>query len=130
MSDPNEVVGHKTLRGDDGRLYHEPLMRTEAEALWAKCEAEDTRRRELMPDEASANRTWIRLKEHGWREACYCPKDGSEFEVIEAGSTGYHRCIYEGEWPTGRYWIVEPGDMSPSRPVLFRPLSAKSEPTP
>jgi hypothetical protein len=57
----------------------------------------------------------------------YCPKDGSEFEVLEAGSTGIHRCVYQGEWPTGRYWILADGDMSPSEPVLYRAIAAEQK---
>lgn len=62
------------------------------------------------------------LKALGWQEAKYCPKDGSPFEVIEAGSTGIHRCHYSGEWPDGTYWIEDTNDLWPSRPILFRPL--------
>ena len=28
-----------------------------------------------------------RLKDFGWNDAIYCPKDGSIFDVIEAGSS-------------------------------------------
>ena len=60
------------------------------------------------------------LKKLGWEEAMYCPKDGTVFEVIEAGSTGIHDCIYEGKWAKGSWWILEGGDMYPSRPILWR----------
>jgi hypothetical protein len=76
-----------------------------------------------MPDERAALRHmfdgWYRLKELGWREAIYCPKDGTHFQAIEAGSTGIHDCNYLGEWPKGAWWIYD-GDMSPSHPVLFK----------
>ena len=117
----NEVVGHKTFRNPDGSFRHEPLYADEAAELWASAEAAQARRAEQMPDEQAAIRAmfeaWQRLKELGWREAMYCPKDGSYFDVIEPGSTVIHRCNYYGEWPTGSYWID--GD-SPSHPVLFR----------
>lgn len=74
-----------------------------------------------MPDDAAAlavlHRAYMRLKELGWRDALYCPKDGSEFDVIEMGSTGVHTCAYFGDWPNG-VWLID-GD-SPSRPILFR----------
>jgi len=56
----------------------------------------------------------------------YCPKDGTTFNVLEAGSTGIFVAHYEGEWPTGSWWIhdEEYGDLSPSRPILFKPLTA------
>lgn len=118
------VVGHKTLRGEDGRLFHEPLRKSEADALWAHVEAEKARRAALMPDEEAARKlffdAWLRLKDFGWNDACYCPKDGRLFDVIEAGSQGIHVCNYEGDWPKGSYWIHSDGDMSPSRPVLYR----------
>ncbi len=56
----------------------------------------------------------------GWQEIQYCPKDGSMFEVIEAGSTGVHDCHYQGEWPDGHWWVHSNGDLWPSRPILFR----------
>lgn len=61
-----------------------------------------------------------RLKELGFSEACYCPKDGTLFDVIEAGSTGIHTCKYDGEWPNGYYWILDAGDLWPSKPILWR----------
>ena len=62
------------------------------------------------------------LRKLGWSEACYCPKDGSRFLVIEAGSTGVFECHYQGEWPKGTYWTHSAGDLWPSRPILFKPL--------
>lgn len=90
----------------------------------AQVEAATQRRAELMPDEPAAIRMMFeahqRLKELGWNDAIYCPKDGSEFDVIEPGSTGIHRCHYHGEWPTGKWYIAADGDLWPSRPVLYR----------
>ncbi len=66
---------------------------------------------------------WLRLKEMGWSEQIYCPKDGSWFDAIEAGSTGIHLCQYTGEWPTGSWWIADENDLYPSRPILWRPIA-------
>jgi hypothetical protein len=97
--------------------------------MLARAHDEDAKRRELMPDEAAAIKlffdAWVRLKEFGWNDAIYCPKNGTQFLVIEAGSTGQHRCIYEGDWPNGHWWILEDGDMSPSRPTLFRAIASE-----
>jgi len=124
----SEVVGHKTFSDGKGGFRHEPLTRAEADVLIAHCNSEDDRRKALIPDEKAAIElmmdTYIRLKEMGWNDAIYCPKDGRAFEVIEPGSTGIFKCVYQGEWPKGTWWIVEDGDMSPSRPVLFRPIAA------
>lgn len=118
------VVGHKTFRDGPLGFRHEPLRASEAEALMAQVEAATQRRAELMPDEPAAIRMMFeahqRLKELGWNDAIYCPKDGSEFDVIEPGSTGIHRCHYHGEWPTGKWYIAADGDLWPSRPVLYR----------
>ena len=121
----DDVVGHKTIRGDDGKLRHEPLSRAEAGAIWEACEKDKDARAEAMPDEAAALKqlddAHTRLKELGWSEAIYCPKDGSMFSAIEAGSTGIHTCRYEGKWPDGRWWVYD-GDVWPARPILWRPI--------
>ena len=114
------VVGHTTF--SDG--HHEPLRQSEATAIIAACEEAKERRAEQMPDERAAIHAffeaWLRLKERGWKEAQYCPKDGSLFDAIEPGSTGIHRCRYDGQWPNGHWWIVGDDDLYPSQPVLFR----------
>lgn len=108
------------------------LTPDEAKALWQIVDAADADRKARIPDQATALRlmmdAFIRLKAMGWRDAIYCPKDGTEFEVIEAGSTGVHRCIYLGEWPNGSWWILDSGDLWPSRPILFRTLAPVSPP--
>ena len=71
----------------------------------ARIEESKQKRIELMPTE---------------KEAIYCPKDGTVFSAIEAGSTGIFDCIYEGEWPDGAWWALEVGDMWPSHPILFK----------
>ena len=82
----------------------------------------------IMPTEQDAlhvlGQAHQRLEELGWRNAIYCPKDGSVFDAIEAGSTGIHDCIYEGKWPTGGWWVLADGDMWPSRPILYREKKA------
>lgn len=114
------VVGHKTYA--DGS--HSPLRQAEAEALIEASNAAKAKRAEQMPDERSAINAmfeaWLRLKELGWNDAIYCPKDGTRFDVIEAGGTGIHRCYYEVEWPRGSWWVVGDDDLYPSRPILFR----------
>lgn len=115
-----KMQGWATLK-DGSRVQ---LSAGECDAIWAQVQAERAKRQADMPDEKAALRVmhdaFIRLKELGWREAVYCPKDGSIFDVIEAGSTGIFRGFYHGEWPAG-HWIVSDGEDSyASRPVLFR----------
>lgn len=127
-ADADPIVGHKTYRDGVLGFRHEPLRQREAEALIAAADAAGRRRAELMPDEQAAIRMMFearqRLMELGWNDAIYCPKDGSEFDAIEPGSTGIHRCHYRGEWPNGHWHIASDGDLYPSRPVLYRAGSA------
>lgn len=125
MTDDTEIVGHKTFSDGQGGFRHEPLTRTEADALWEAAKAAEQKRAEDMPAEQDALRVmcdaYRRLEQLGWRNAVYCPKDGSIFDAIEAGSTGIHDCFYMGEWPSGSWKIVDEGDVWPSRPILFKP---------
>ncbi len=96
----------------------------EFEALLDKIEKSKQDRADKMPDEKAALaqmfEAFTRLKDLGWNESQYCPKDGSMFSSIEPGSTGIHKCNYVGEWPDGNCWTYD-GDMWPSRPILWRP---------
>lgn len=102
-------------RGDGGTL---------GERLWAEAEAQASKRAADMPDENAALRVMFnayqRLRELGWGEAIYCPKDGTYFDAIEAGSMGVHACTYWGEWPKGGWWVADDNDLWPSHPILFR----------
>jgi hypothetical protein len=115
--------GHMTLT--DGT--HVPLSKDEAAALWKKCEDRDAARALKLPTEQSAIdamfEAYDRLRQFGWSDAIYCPKDGSTFDVIEPGSTGIHKCHYEGKWPKGTWWVSADGDQWPSRPVLYRKIN-------
>lgn len=65
--------------------------------------------------------SYYALQELGWNPIIYCPKDGSIFHVIEAGSTGIHDCSYSGTWPTGTWQVGDGFDSGPSRPILWKP---------
>jgi len=114
------VVGSASMTDGSRRL----VRKSEADAIWASIEAEKAERQRLMPELCDAlrmlGRVSQRLQDLGWREAIYCPKDGSVFEVIEFGSTGIHDCHYDGKWPDGHWWVHGGGDLWPSHPVLFR----------
>lgn len=101
-----------------------PLSKEEAETIWRATAQARSERAERLPTQDHAIKAMFeaydRLRELGWKEIIYCPKDGSAFEVIEAGSTGIFRCHYEGEWPDGSWWIEDAGDLWPARPILFR----------
>ncbi len=122
-AEDDPIVGHKTWA--DGS--HTPLRKSEADEIWARAEAAEAKRAADMPTERDAiNQLWDaqeRLKEFGWKDPVYAPKDGSPLDVIELGSTGIHRAYYEGEWPTGGWWLHD-GDVWPCRPALARAASA------
>jgi len=117
------ITGHKTFYDENG-YRHEALTADEALEVLESAEAETAKRRELMPDEQAAIRmffeAWLRLKELGWREVMYAPKDGTWFDAIEPGSTGIHDCHYKGEWPEGSWWVSAYGDLYSANPALFR----------
>lgn len=117
-----EYHGHMTLA--DGS--HVPLTKDQAEALWLESERQSAARAAKLPDEKSAIsalfEAQVRLKELGWSAAIYCPKDGTHFQVIEAGSTGIFDCRYDGDWPDGTWTTFDERDAYPSSqgPLLFK----------
>lgn len=119
-----EYYGSKTL-SDGSRVA---LTADEAKALWEAVEASQEKAKADFPNEQSAlreiSRAMQRLRDFGWRDAIYSPKDGSEFEVIEAGSTGVFRCYYDGKWPDGTWMTSDDRDIYPSSkpPLMFRLL--------
>lgn len=104
-----------------GPVMTDPATFERLEAAFARKDAAQALR---MPDDKAAldqmHDAYTRLEKLGWRSAIYCPKDGTSFDAIEAGSTGISTCHYEGDWPTGRWWVEADGDLWPSRPILFR----------
>lgn len=131
---PTDIVGHKTF--DTGErdpntglpmMRHEPLTRAEADAMCEGWDRAQKARAAAMPTEKDAiGALWEafqRLRELGWREACYCPKDGSGFQIIEVGSTGIFDAHYSGEWPDGYIISSDGHDSYVSRPggaLLYR----------
>ena len=114
--------GHMTLA--DGS--HVKLTSDEAERLWNDATRQKEERAAKLPDEQSAIHAmfeaYVRLKELGWSESMYCPKDGTHFQVIENGSTGIFDCVYEGAWPNGHWMMFDATDCYPSSiaPALFK----------
>jgi hypothetical protein len=72
---------------------------------------------------------FLALKECGWREVIYCPKDGTRFLAIEAGSTGVFPCSYIGKWPHGGWWVEAGEEPWSSRPILWKPMPSNVEMT-
>ena len=118
----SDYHGHKTLA--DGS--HVQLTSGEAERLWKDAMRQKEDRAAKLPDEQSAIRAMCeahtRLKELGWSETMYCPKDGTHFQVIENGSTGIFDSAYKGKWPDGHWMTFDETDCYPSSiaPALFK----------
>lgn len=125
MTDRDFLGGHVTK--PDGT--HVRLSADEARVIWGACEAADTKRREMMPDSMTALRTLqdalTRLKDEGWREGIYCPKDGTSFALIEFGSTGIFEGSYYGKWPSGSVMFGD-GSINP-RGLLWKPIDQLTE---
>ncbi len=106
------------------------VSQMDSEALFASIQSEIAQRAAAMPTEEDAMvamlQAFERLKELGWKEAMYCPKDGTLFWALEPGCSAAGVCQYLGTWPTGRYWTHSGGDLWPSRPALFKPMDHKS----
>ena len=123
------IVGHKTYLGKDRMLFkHEPLTKREADIIIAAAERDEAKRIEMIPDQATGIKTlwdaYQRLKDFGWCDIDYCPKDQTRFNVLELGSTGIHKGYYYGEYPNGSI-MIEDDDLgaSPSTAaILFKPL--------
>lgn len=105
----------------------------DANKIWRQAEKRKAERAGKLPDEQACLdamfEAYQRLKELGWNDACYCPKDGTVFSVIEAGSTGTFDCHYQGEWPDGSWWTHDKGDLWPSDPILFKPKEKDDAPS-
>ncbi len=121
MGDKEFAGGWKTTIGGE----HLPISADEAKVLWAACEAADAKRRGLMPDSMAAldlmQDALTRLKDEGWHDGIYCPKDGSTFAVIEFGSTGIFTGVYCGEWPDGHVIVCD--GLSHPCGLLWKPIT-------
>lgn len=96
------------------------LSKEQWDALIASIDAGKQHRADMMPTEQAALavmfKAWERLKELGWREASYAPRDGRMLDFIEVGSTGVHKGHRDEKYT----WLHDAGDLWPSNPILFR----------
>lgn len=95
--------------------------RPDIEAIIAEIDRKAKERAERIPDTQAALRLMFdcceRLKELGWRDMMYAPKDMRAEQVITWGSTG----IFAAQW-MGTSWFVEDGgDLWPSEPLMYQP---------
>lgn len=103
------------------------FTREQLDALIERADAADAARAAMMPTERDAllvlNEAVRRLKELGWREAIYAPRDGRALQLIEPGSTGIHTGYCRERPASGLpmkwFWIWD-DDEWPSNPILYR----------
>lgn len=107
MTEKRNIEGWATL--EDGQRVR--LSREECEAIMAATEANEKRKADLMPTTKEAISAMFdafdRLRKLGWQQGSYCPKDGSEFAVIQHGSTGIFTAWYSGKWPDGHAHVED-----------------------
>ncbi len=96
----------------------------EATAIWKAIECQNAADEAAMPDTLAAMITLQRARERlqrlGWKEGIYCPKDGSNFAVMQYGSTGIFAGTYVGDWPTGDVWIAD--ETCAPQGIMWKPL--------
>ena len=98
----------------------------ELRAHWAKCAKEqpDFTLEEERGFLDQVRKAYEDLRQMGWQEIEYCPKDGTTFLAICAGWSRVVPCLYRGDWPTGSWWALDSGDMWPVYPMLWKPMSS------
>ena len=70
-----------------------------------------------------------RLQDLGFRDMIYGPKDGTVVEAWRIGCTSFYKCYYQGVWPAGNWYGVDPddGDQWVDYPVMFRLIPEDNE---
>lgn len=89
---------------------------------WTESAEKEKPQREAWaaPQMAEICRLTTELRNAGWRDAHFCPKDGTPFLAWEPTMRTPYPCHYTGEWPDGTWWAHMHGDVWPARPVLFK----------
>lgn len=94
MSDDKQFSGAMTTI--DGKRV--ALTPEQAKAMWQQIEHEDAKRALALPSSLDCLKAMCsaegRMKQLGWRDGRYCPRDGSAFAVCQVGSTG----MWRGYW--------------------------------
>lgn len=118
----NDYHGSMTM-ADGSRVA---LSADEAKSLWDSIEKATAERAVRLPDAhaclAAMSSASSRMKELGWRESTYCPRDGSLFAVCEIGSTGMWTANFSGEYIIYADCVKKPG-----RHMFFKPLDMLDE---
>lgn len=125
MSDGEKYHGHATM--EDGT--HVALTDAEARSIWdaaMKIKADAARD---MPTTKDAllimQHGYSRLRDLGWKDGIYCPKNGEPFAMIQFGSTGIFEGWYTGEWPNGSVYCCD--YLNHPHGMLWKPLGALTD---
>ena len=62
------------------------------------------------------------MRNEGWSEISYCPKDGSSFLAWNPLCSLPYICTYSGKWPDGKWWAHVDGDVWPDKPMMWKPI--------
>jgi hypothetical protein len=114
---------HGSMRMTDGSRVQ--FTAEEAKAIWDRVKQVDEERAAQMPTARDAlsvlSGAVDRLKTLGWRDARYCPRDGSEFAVCEIGSTGMWSAFFHDD-------LIHYADCCSSpRGMFFKPVDKLSD---
>lgn len=115
---------HGTMRMADGS--RKAMTAEEAKVLWDAIKTTQKNRAEHLPDARSCLTALYsakeRLRELGWRESTYCPRDGSVFAVCEIGSTGMWTAFFADPYIQYADCVSSPG-----RAMFFKPMDQLSD---
>lgn len=104
------------------------MSKLNIEAILAEEDVAKAKRSTDFPTEfdclRSMQQAFYRLRDLGWNEAVYAPKDGRAFEAVVFGCAKPMTCQYVGDV----CFAQEAGDLWPCRPSLFRPIQPRTTP--
>jgi len=96
----------------------------DVQALMNRVDAQREARASVLPTAETAMAViqvaTERLRDLGWVEIEYSPKDGSVFDSYVMGMPTAIPTSYLGTWPEGGWFTHEAGDIYPAYPSLFR----------
>lgn len=106
----------------------------QAKAMWEDCERADAERQKQFPDTLSCLQAMSsaaeRLRQLGWRNGRYCPRDGTSFAVCQVGSTGMWKGLWtndSGKGPFSEGNIIAGDCVNRPSEMYFKPLDALTD---
>ena len=125
MDDGIKYHGHATLSDGAHVAPSEDVMMSLWNAAMQR-KADAARDMPTTKDALNGMHTGLsRLRDLGWKDGIYCPKDGEPFAMIQFGSTGIFEGWYMGEWPDGRVYSCD--YLSHPHGLMWKPLDALTD---